>query len=94
MPPASTDEPEIDDLPEAELAPDIVPRLDDEAPEGSYRDWDPAKTRIVQYRVGNDYYPGEYAPTRDAALASAKQKYGRILEANYVRGRAFFRVSK
>lgn len=85
---------EIDDVPEPVLAEDIVPGVDDPKPTATYKDWDPAGTKIVTYRVGNNVYPGKYAETRDAAKADCELLHGRIYEANYVHGRAFFRVKK
>lgn len=87
-------EPEIDDIPEPELAVDAVPSLDQPAPVATYQDWAPEDTRVVMYAVGNNYYPGKFAETRDAARIDCELVHGRILEANYIRGRAFFRVNK
>lgn len=72
--------------------PKALPTVDQDIPVATYEDWTPEQTRIVNYRIANNYYPGEYAETRDKAYAMATVKYGRILEANYVPGRAFFRV--
>lgn len=84
----------IDDLPQPELASDVVPTVDGVNGEPTYRDWRPEDTRIVTYAVGNTVYPGKYAETREAAKADCEVLHGRILEANYVQGRAFFRVMK
>jgi hypothetical protein len=90
LPPA----PEIDDEDVSELAEDHVPSLDSAQPVGTYPDWSAADTEIVTYRVGNDVYPGIRAESREAARSHCEANRGRILEANYVRGRAFFRVAK
>lgn len=93
MSPSSTD-PEINDLPVSVIAEDVVPTVDSAEPVATYKDWRPEDTRVVVYAVGNTYYPGIPAESRDAALAHAKLVYGRVLEENYVPGRAFFRVHK
>lgn len=93
-PPCTPLEPEINDDPLPELAIDLVPSADQTAPVATYKDWDPASTRIVTYAIGNSIYTGTYAETRDEARAHCELVHGRVLEANYVRGRAFFRVAK
>jgi hypothetical protein len=87
-------EPEIDDVDVSEVSEDRVPTAADAAPEATYVDWRKEDTEVVTYRVGNDVYPGIYAESRDGARAHCEATRGRILEANYVRGRAFFRVAK
>lgn len=84
----------VDDIPFTDAAPDHVPTLDQDAPVATYQDWTDEDTRIVTCRIGNDIYPGERYETRDEARAATELKYGRILVANYVQGRAFFRVFK
>lgn len=78
----------------AELAVDRVPTVMDETPVATYRDWNPADTRVIRCRISNDLYPGERYESRDEARAGTIIKYGPILEANYVPGQAFFRVMR
>lgn len=85
---------QIDDEPVTELAPDLVPTLDQNVPVGTYKDWKAEDTKVVCYSIGNTLYPGKYAESRDAARADCQLIHGRIFEANYVQGRAFFRVAK
>lgn len=73
---------------------DEIPNLDQEEPRATYRDWLPEATKIVVCCIGNHSYPGERFNTRDDARREVRRRYGRILEANYVKGRAFFRVTK
>lgn len=84
---------EIDDLGTV-TSDDRVPSVDQENPVGTYRDWRREDTQVITYRVNNDFYKGIYAETRDDAIAHCKEKFGPILEANYVQGRAFFRIRK
>lgn len=77
-----------------ELAADHVPTVDQESPFASYRDWKTEDTRVVSCRIANDTYPGRRYDTREEALRDTQRAHGRILEANYVPGRAFFRVRK
>lgn len=77
-----------------ELAADHVPTVDQETPFASYRDWKSEDTRVVSCRIANDTYPGRRYNSREEAISDIKRSYGRILEANYVPGRAFFRVYK
>jgi hypothetical protein len=77
-----------------EVTTDHVPRYDAEVPVANYRDWDPTATRIIACAIANDVYPGPKYPNRDAARRDIETKHGRILEANYVPGRAFFRVKR
>ena len=69
-----------------------VPTADQSVPVADYPDWTVFNTRIVTCRIANDLYKDERFETRDEALAAMKVRYGRVLEANYVPGRAFFRV--
>lgn len=78
----------------AEYAVDRVPTSDQEAPVASYRDWNPTDTRVVTVRIGNDLFREERFESRDEARAAIEQRHGRILEANYAPGRAFFRVMR
>lgn len=77
-----------------QLAEDHVPTVDQAAPVSTYRDWDKADTRVVTYAVNNTVYRGKYAESREHALADCQAIHGRVLEANYMPGRAFFRVFK
>jgi hypothetical protein len=90
---AGQDEPIIHDGP-TEMAVDTVPRVDDTEPAASYQDWSKADTRVITCRIANDVYPGPRYDTRDAAFRAVQREHGRIYEANYVPGRAFFRVKK
>ncbi len=73
---------------------DLVPTADQDIPVATYSDWTPAGTRIVTCRIANDQYPGERFESRGEAYRAVEGQHGRILEANYVPGRAFFRVRK
>jgi hypothetical protein len=78
-----------------ELAPPVrIPTVYSNEPTATYHDWRPADTRVITCRIGNDLYPGERFESRDEALEAVKLRYGRVLEANYVPGRAFFRVQR
>lgn len=101
MSPGSTETPtppdlalEVDDLPTTVTAEDVVPHIDTGPVDATYACWLPEHTRVVVYRIGNDLYKGKYAATRDEALADAIAVHGRVYEANYVQGRAFFRVPR
>lgn len=78
----------------AELAPDLVPTVDQETPVATYQDWRREDTFVVQCAIANSTFPGTRYETRDEALRAVAKKHGRILEANYTPGRAFFRVRK
>jgi hypothetical protein len=79
----------------AHAAQDFVPTMDQEIPVASHCDWDPAKTRIVTCRIANDVYTkDERFETRAEAYAAITLRHGKIREANYVPGRAFFRVDR
>lgn len=78
----------------SEVQPARIPTSDQTVPLATYQDWDPAETRIVLCRIGNDIYPGDRYESRDDAIAGTTQKHGRVLEANYTPGRAFFRVHR
>jgi hypothetical protein len=77
-----------------ETAHDFIPTLDQDAPVASYTDWRKEDTRIVTCRIANDVYPGERFDTREEAHRAITRRHGKILEANYTPGRAFFRVRK
>lgn len=77
-----------------EVAPNLTPTVDAAVPLATYPDWDPRATRVIACRIGNDIYPGPRYESRDAARAAIEAQYGRVLEANYVPGRAFFRVRR
>lgn len=85
---------ELVDGPSVVAAPDQVPTADQEVPVASYRDWRQEDTFVVQCAIANDVYPGTRYDSRDKAQAAVSAKHGRILEANYTPGRAFFRVFK
>ena len=74
--------------------PDFVPTADQSIPLATYPDWVPGETRIIQCRIGNDLYSGDRYESRDEARAATELKYGKVLEANYTPGRAFFRVRR
>lgn len=78
----------------AHTASDFIPTVDQDEPVASYADYRKEDTRIVQCRISNDLYPGERYESRDEAYAATQLKHGRIYEANYTPGRAFFRVAK
>jgi hypothetical protein len=86
----------INDLPVTVMAADVVPTVDSHEPGVvvSYPDWSKDDTRIVVYAIGNAVYKGKFAESREEAMADALLVHGRVFEANYVQGRAFFRVPK
>ena len=73
---------------------DLIPEVTQDEPVATYKDWRDNETRIVTYAIGSDFYKGIYAETRQKAKAHCELTYGKIYEANYVPGRAFFRVAK
>lgn len=77
-----------------EVAPDLVPTLDQEEPLATYPDWKREDTQVITCRIGNDAYPGVRYESRDEALAATKLLYGRVLEVNAVPGRLFIRVPR
>lgn len=77
-----------------ELAVDHVPTADQTDPVATYTDWRTEDTRVVTCTIGEAPYRGERFDTREAARHAIEARHGRILEANYVPGRAFFRVLK
>ena len=77
-----------------EVEADVIPTCDTEAPSATYRNYRPEDTRIIVYSVGRLGYPGRPVDTRDQALADCKRVFGKVLEANYVPGRAFLRVMR
>ncbi len=85
---------ELLDGPAEHAADDAIPTLDQAEPSASYKDWNPQDTRIITCRIANDVYPGERFSSRDAALKAITERHGRVIEANYVPGRAFFRVKR
>lgn len=84
----------INDVPVTVMAVDVVPTVDSHEPgvNASYPDWDRNATVVKTYAIGNTYYKGIPAESREDAKAHCELHYGRVLEANYVQGRAFFRV--
>jgi hypothetical protein len=78
----------------SEVSTDHVPTLDQESPGASSSDWKREDTRVIVCRIANDLYPGVRYESRDEAQRAVARDHGRILEANYVPGRAFYRVLK
>lgn len=77
----------------SETTQDYVPSLDQEVPVATHRDWRPEETRVISCRISNDLYmKDERFESREEARRAIARRHGRILEANYVPGRAFFRV--
>lgn len=85
---------DINDLPVTVVQADVVPTVDSAEPVASYPDWKREDTQIITYAINNTVYKGKFAETREAAKADCELVHGRVLEANYVQGRAFFRVHK
>jgi hypothetical protein len=74
---------------------DHVPTLDQEVPVASHPDWTRENTRVISCRIANDLYPkDERFESRGEALAAITKRHGKVVEANYVPGRAFFRVRR
>lgn len=78
----------------SELAVDAVPSADQATPLATYSNWVAEDTRVITCTIGEAPYRGERFDSREAARAAIERRHGRILEANYVPGRAFFRVLK
>ena len=77
----------------ADLAEDFVPTLDAAEPVATYQTWRREDTRVISCRIGNDLYlKDERFETREEALRTITKRHGKVVEANYVPGRAFFRV--
>jgi hypothetical protein len=95
MEPTNLPEVSEDDEP-TEVALDLVPTLDQGQPIATYPDWTHADTKVVVYYIGGSPRGsnGLWALTRDNAKRQAELTYGRVFEANYVPGRAFFRVKR
>ena len=92
-------EPEVTQEEAIEIAEDHVPTLDqadDNAPPPvTYKDWVPEQTRVVVYTTAPHKYPKDRtAVSRAQALAECKLLFGRVLEANYLPERFFFRVRR
>ncbi len=77
-----------------ELALDLIPTLDSDSPVATYQTWRPEDTKVITYSIGDAGYKGRPAESRDQALADCKLVFGKVLEANYVPGRAFLRVMR
>ena len=78
-----------------ELAEDYVPTIDVPVPQATYRDWLPEETRVVVYTTDPTTYPKDRpATTRASAKAECELCFGKVLEANYVGERCFFRVRR
>lgn len=84
---------EVVDLP-SEIQHDLIPGGEQVFPTATYRDWDIYSTRVITCAIANSPFPGARYATRDDALAATRLLHGKVLEANYVPGRAFFRVFK
>lgn len=79
----------------AETHADHVPTMDQEVPVASHPDWTAASTRVISCRIANDLYTkDERFESRSEAYAVITKRHGKIVEANYVPGRAFFRVRR
>lgn len=78
----------------AEVKESKIPRADHREPVTSeYPDYKLEETRVISVRIANDLYPNDPKfNSREEALEWAAEKYGRVLVAQYVPGRAFFRV--
>lgn len=83
-----------------ELAPNLVPDIDQETPVATYPDWKHEDTKVVSYTIIHEPEPvkstigDRWAASRAEAKADAEARFGRVFEANYVPGRAFFRVKR
>lgn len=77
-----------------EVQQDLVPTLDQEHPVASYADWNIYNTHVITCTLGNSPHKGLRFANREDALKGVTQQYGKIYEANYVPGRAFFRVAR
>ena len=73
---------------------DLIPSVDDENPVASYHDWTPEQTKVVTYSVGGMGFRGILVATREEAMRHATAMFGKVVEANYVPGRAFLRVMR
>jgi hypothetical protein len=85
---------ELIDGPTEMAPPEQIPHLSQDVPVATYRDWSPKDTRVITCRIANDIYPGTRYESREEAKAAVELVHGKVLEANYVPGRAFFRVFK
>jgi hypothetical protein len=94
-----TIEPEEVEENDVRLTPNFVPNMEQEVPVATYIDWKKEDTHVVTFQVGS---AGQgtirntvgHCATRSQAETECTKRFGRILEANYVPGRAFFRVMK
>lgn len=83
-----------------EVSSDLVPTADQDVPLATYCDWDRSTTRVITYVVNGTPPNGlagklvHWGMSRDSARRDCEARYGRVFEANYVPGRAFFRVKK
>jgi hypothetical protein len=79
----------------SDAAVDVVPTMDQEHPVATHCDWLRSETRVITCRIANDLYmKDERFETRPEAYAAITKRHGKIVEANYVPGRAFFRVRR
>lgn len=82
-----------------QIAEDYVPTVDQaddtKPPPATYRDWTAEDTRIVVFTTASHRYSKDRpAASRADARAQCELAFGRILEANYLSERFFFRVSR
>jgi hypothetical protein len=87
----------INDIPVTVISIQVVPTVDHENAAKvpvTYQDWRKEDTKVVTYAIGNTVYKGIQVESREEAQRHCETVHGRILEANYVQGRAFFRVVK
>lgn len=85
----------INDVPVTVISEQVVPTLELESPAKvpvTYQDWRKEDTKVITYTIGNSFYKGIQVESREEAQRHCEMMHGRILEANYVQGRAFYRV--
>ena len=77
----------------SQLVHDHIPTVDQEVPVASYADWRREDTRVIAVSIANSLYrKDERFESREEAKAAIQLRHGKILEEQYVPGRAFFRV--
>jgi hypothetical protein len=87
----------INDVPVTVISEQVVPTINHENAAKvpvTYQDWRKEDTKVITYAIGNAVYKGIQVESREEAVKHCELHRGRILEANYVQGRAFFRVLK
>lgn len=91
-------EPEEVEENDVRLTPNFVPTMEQEVPVATYIDWKKEDTHVVTFQIGSAGITQRntvgHCATRSQADAECAKRFGRILEANYVPGRAFYRVMK